>query len=108
MAGLLDRAQNDANSNAPVISALLDLGLVHLVEDPENPAQRKLDFGMLHAALQAYGPRVAAHSDSAAAGKSIWTPGTAAGGSTTPGGIWTPGASTSAGGERPKLIVPGR
>jgi hypothetical protein len=67
--------------------------------------------------MAAYGPRVTTASGElgvAASSGGIWTPGSAAGGS---GAIWTHGsgvpptagaAPSPPGGDKPKLIIPGR
>jgi hypothetical protein len=62
--------------------------------------------------LAEYGPRVTTASGQlgvAATKGEIWTPSSQGGGS-SPGGIWTPGSTppSSGGGDKPKLIIPGR
>jgi len=114
LAVILERYGNDAAGNEKVLLNLVDMGLLRLVANPERPEEVAIDPRVLEALMAEYGPRVTTASGqlgvSATQGE-IWTPGSAAGGGG--GGIWTPGAGPGAaapapGGEKPRLIIPGR
>ncbi|MEA2632804.1 MAG: hypothetical protein QOE66_3023, partial [Chloroflexota bacterium] len=80
----------------------------------EQPDDLVADPRPLQALLARYGPRVTTASGQlgvAATKGEIWTPGSSAGG----GAIWTPGSGPAGavpapapGGEKPRLIIPGR
>ena len=75
-----------------------------------TPTDMMLDSRRLQAVLMEYGPKVTTASGglgvSAAKGE-IWTPSGPAGGGSG-GGLWTPGGAAAPGGEKAKLIIPGR
>ena len=108
LAIILDRYREDRAASQALMSNLIDMGLVSLVPNPDNPDDLLLDSRRLQAVLMEYGPRVTTASGGlgvSAANPEIWTPGGASAGG---GGIWTPGSETAAaGGEKPKLILPG-
>jgi tetratricopeptide (TPR) repeat protein len=111
LAVLLDRYGPNENALRIVVSWLLEMGLLQMVPNPDEPGTVIMDSQPLHQLLQAYGPRVTTSTGllgvSATRG-GLWTPG----GPAEPGGgtgIWTPGSTTaSAENEetRPKLILP--
>jgi hypothetical protein len=114
LAVVLDRHGKDPEANEKVLVALVDMGLLRLVANRERPQEVTIDPRALYALLAEYGPRVTTASGqlgvSATRGE-IWTPGSETGGAG--GGIWTPGSSPGAaaaapGGEKPRLIIPGR
>jgi tetratricopeptide (TPR) repeat protein len=114
LAVVIERHKNDAAGNERVLLDLVEMGLVRLVAHPERPEEVAIDTRVLQALMAEYGPRVTTASGqlgvSAARGE-IWTPGSSAGGGG--GGIWTPGSGAAAsapapGGEKPRLIIPGR
>jgi hypothetical protein len=115
LAVVLDRYSHDAAGNEKVMMALVEMGLLRLVANPERPQEVAIDPRVLQALMAEYGPRVTTASGElgvAATRGEIWTPGSAAGGGAGGGGIWTPGSSPGAaapadGGERPRLIIPG-
>ena len=111
LAVLLDRYGPNENALRIVVSWLLEMGLLQMVPNPDEPGTVIMDSQPLHQLLQAYGPRVTTSTGllgvSATRG-GLWMPG----GPAEPGGgtgIWTPGSTTaSAENEetRPKLILP--
>jgi hypothetical protein len=118
LAVVLQRHGKDKVANEKVMMGLIDMGLIRLVARPEHPEEVLIDAQPLQALMATYGPRVTTASGEmglAAARGEIWTPGSEAGGS---GAIWTPGSGgppgagaarpAAAGGDKPKLIIPGR
>jgi hypothetical protein len=112
LAVVLDRYGEDHVASQAILMNLIEMGIVRLVPNPDNPEQVSLDTRGLQMILAEYGPRVTTASGQlgvSATKPEIWTPGAKTGGG---GGIWTPGASASAppaqGGDKPKLIIPGR
>ncbi len=114
LAMILDRYSQDRESSQALMGNLLDMGLVQLVPNPDNPDDVLLDSRRLQAVLTRYGPRVTTASGAlgvSAANPEIWTPGGSPAGGGGGGGLWTPGSSqpaSASGGEKPKLILPGR
>jgi tetratricopeptide (TPR) repeat protein len=124
LAVVLQRHGNDKVANEKVVMALIDMGLMRLVARAERPEEVFLDASPLQALMEAYGPRITTASGElgvAASRGQLWTPGSEPGGSG--GALWTPGSGSSAGssappaagaapappgGERPRLIIPGR
>src|SRR5262249_7470300 len=113
LAVVLDRHGRDPAANEKVVMALVEMGLIRLVAREESPEALMPAPRPLQALMTEYGPRVTTASGdlgvSAARGE-IWTPGSATGGGGT---IWTPGSGSSPapsvpGGEKSKLIIPGR
>jgi tetratricopeptide (TPR) repeat protein len=111
LAALLDRYRDSPENSELILSALLSMGLVHPVRDPEQPEQIFLDSRPLEALLARYGPRITTADGElgvSAARPAIWTPESEARG-TTPGGVWTPDQGTAgADPNKSKLIIPGR
>ena len=100
-----------------MIMGLIDLGLIRVVRNPQQPDQSQLDTRILEMLLQQYGPKIKTASGELGVSASkggIWTPGQSAAAPAGGGKIWTPGQSggsnpPQAGGESgPKLFVPGR
>src|SRR5262249_24741206 len=113
LAMVLDRTRDDRESASLVLTNLIEMGLVRTSPNPDDPGQILLDTRPLQSVLSQYGPKITTSTGrlgvSATQG-GLWTPG-----GTSPGGggaIWTPGsgaaASASPGSEKPKLIIPGR
>ncbi len=115
---ILEQTMNDRASSPIILSNLIEMGLVRMVANPDDPDDVMLDSRMLQAVLAEYGPRVTTASGDLGVSVSrggIWTPGSDAptGGATTPGGIWTPGSTAPPTDEpeqkpRPNLFIPGR
>jgi tetratricopeptide (TPR) repeat protein len=111
LAAVLERHGQDRVAHEKVVVSLVEMGLLRLVARPDKPEEVLLDVGPLQALMATYGPRVTTATGElgmAASRSAIWTPGSAAGGG---GGIWTPGsgaAPPTPGGDKPKLIIPGR
>jgi tetratricopeptide (TPR) repeat protein len=109
LAVVLDRYQEDPAANTLILTNLMEMGLVQMVPVPDRPEGVMLDSRRLMTLLTHYGPRVTTAAGDlgiAATKGEIWTPGGPS--SSGAGGIWTPGSASPAGGDRPKLIVPGR
>lgn len=111
LAVILDRYAGNAKATQAIMLNLVELGLVQVVPSPDKPSEFMLDTRPLQMLLAKYGPRVTTASGrlgvSATKGE-IWTPDQSTGGG---GGLWTPGSGsggTSDGGDKPKLIIPGR
>jgi hypothetical protein len=108
---MLDRYANDPAASQMLTLNLINMGLIELVSDPEDPNKAMLDTRPLQVLLSRYGPRVTTASGrlGGAPGKSaIWTPGAEPSGGGS-GGLWTPGADAKPappGGEK-KLIITG-
>ena len=110
LAVILERYAEDRSVSSTVMSNLMDMGLVRTAPNPDESGQMLLDTRPLQAVLGQYGPKITTASGrlgvSATQG-GVWTPGGSTGGGG--GTIWTPGGSTSQpGGDKPKLIIPGR
>lgn len=111
LAVLLERHRSADDAGTLVLTTLLQMGLVQASPNPDRPDQVLIDTRTLSAMLSKYGPRITTADGSLGVGTTtggIWTPESAA--SSSGGAIWTPGSpatSTNAGGDKPKLIVPG-
>jgi tetratricopeptide (TPR) repeat protein len=110
LAIVLERYDRDESALQIILMNLVELGLVRLSPNPDDPADVLVDSRPLMAVLAEFGPRVTTASGRlgvSAAKPEVWTPGSPGGGST--GGLWTPGSGTSSPpGDKPKLILPGR
>ena len=111
LAVVLERYAGNPEATQAVMLNLLEMGLVRLTPKPDNPSDYLLDSRPLQMLMAEYGPRVTTASGrlgvSATKGE-IWTPDQATGGG---GGLWTPGSGSGSapeGGDKPKLIIPGR
>lgn len=111
LAVVLERHREGEASMPYVLSHLVDMGLVRMIPHPDQPGQILLDSRPLQSVLAEYGPRITTAAGTLGVSASqggIWTPDAAAG-STSSGGIWTPGAPREpGGGDKPKIIIPGR
>ena len=111
LAIVLERYAQDPAANQIILMNLVEIGLVRLSPNPDNPEDILLDSRPLQAVLAEYGPRVTTSSGRlgvSATKPELWTPGGPASG---PGGaLWTPGggAGNQSPGDKPKLIIPGR
>ncbi|HEX8200294.1 MAG TPA: hypothetical protein VF590_07390, partial [Isosphaeraceae bacterium] len=110
LALVLERYQDNTTASSVILTNLIEMGLVEMVPVPDRPEGMMLDSRRLMALLAQFGPRVTTASGAlgiSATKGDIWTPGGPS--SSGSGGIWTPGAPAApAGGEKPKLIIPGR
>jgi hypothetical protein len=112
LAAVLDGAAQDPNANRVIMTNLINMGLIEVHPNPDDPRQPLLDARPLEMLMAEYGPRVTTASGQlgvAAAKGGLWTPGSSTGGGG--GGIWTPGSEhghASGAADKPKLIVPGR
>ena len=111
LAVIMDRYRDDRPSSQPLISNLVEMGLIQMVPHPDHPDQMMLDSRPLMALLGEYGPRISTASGElgvSASKPGIWTPGSGAG-ARGGGGLWTPSSGQGAPpeGER-KIIYPGR
>jgi len=109
LAALFERYSGNQEATSHLLLRLVNLGLVQVVADPNRPNQIVLDTRILEDYLGRYGPRVttvSGQSGHAATRGEIWTPDSGA--PRTP--IWTPGSASppNPGGEKPKIIIPGR
>jgi tetratricopeptide (TPR) repeat protein len=106
LSAVLDRHRANDKASSVIISRLLEMGLVMPISHPDRPNEIMLDTRPLQQLLSLYGPKVTTSSGylnvSATRGE-IWTPGTAAGGTS----IWTPGSDVGAGASaKSRIIVP--
>jgi hypothetical protein len=120
LAVMLDRYGEDQASNRRMMTGLVEMGLIRLVPRSEQSDEIVIDPRPLQALLAEYGPRVTTASGRlgvAAARGGIWTPGSEGGGAGSGGAIWTPGSGNAPsspsepgppGGEKSRLIIPGR
>jgi tetratricopeptide (TPR) repeat protein len=125
LAVILARYGDNPAANETVLWTLVQMGLVSIVPADREGKKAYIDPRPLQALMSRYGPRVTTASGQlgvSAAKDRIWTPGSATGGgggsgSGGSGAIWTPGSTTaptppggsgSGGGEKPKLVIPGR
>jgi tetratricopeptide (TPR) repeat protein len=111
LAIVLERYAQDPNANQVILMNLVELGLVRISPNPDNPEDILLDSRPLQAVLAEYGPRVTTASGRlgvSATKPDLWTPGGPASGAG--GALWTPGsaAGNQPPGDKPKLIIPGR
>ena len=111
---VLDRYQADPRGTQIVLMNLIEMGILELRPNPENPSEMHLDTSKLATLMSRYGPRVTTASGRlgvSATKPAIWTPGSAPGGGAG-GGLWTPGSAPAAASPPPpgpsKLILPGR
>lgn len=107
LAVVIERYQANEQASAMVTSRLIEMGLLHLVSQPDRPGEIMLDSRILQRLLSLYGPKVTTSSGylgvSATRGE-IWTPQTSAQGSA----IWTPASDREAAKSSEKrLILPG-
>ena len=111
LAVVLERYAQEPSANQVILMNLVEMGLVRLGPNPDDPQDVLLDSRPLQAVLAEYGPRVTTASGRlgvSATKPDLWTPGGPASGSG--GALWTPGsgAGTPPAGDKPKLILPGR
>jgi tetratricopeptide (TPR) repeat protein len=113
LAMILETYRGNNEATSAIFLRLINLGLVQVAPDPNNPDQVVLDTRTLEYYLNRFGPRVttaAGELGVAAARGEIWTPASGAGSAGGKGGaIWTPGsvpAPASASGKS-KIIIPG-
>ena len=108
LAVILERHGENPEANQMIMLNLMEMGLINVAPNPDRPDDILVDTRALQMLLTEYGPRVttaAGRLGVSATRGGIWTPGSETGG----GGIWTPGSGaggSSAGGEKPKLIIP--
>lgn len=111
LAANLDRYRQTEAVGEIVLQALMSMGLMQPVRDPDQPDQVYLDARVLESLLSRYGPRITTAGGElgvSAARNEIWTPETDAG-TQGSGGLWIPGSGASeAGPTQSKIIVPGR
>jgi len=111
LAVVLERHAQEPSSNQVILMNLVEMGLIRMGPNPDNPDDILLDSRPLQAVLAEYGPRVTTASGRlgvSATKPEVWTPGGPASGSG--GALWTPGsgAANPPAGDKPKLIFPGR
>ncbi len=111
LAVVLERYGQVPSAMQVVLTNLVELGLVRIVPNPDDPGDVLLDSRPLQSVMAEYGPRVTTASGRlgvSASKPDLWTPGGPAAG--PGGGLWTPGSDAGAqpGGDKPKLIIPGR
>jgi hypothetical protein len=111
LAIVLGRYAGNEEAKVVLTARLVEWGLLNVVPSADNPNQFHLDTRPLQQLLSTHGPKVSASSNyvgvSATKGD-IWTPQTAGGGSGS--AIWTPGSDSgeAAGGNKPRIILPGQ
>jgi hypothetical protein len=109
LAVVLGRYRGNEQAKLVLTAMLIQWGLLNVVPSADHPNEIQVDSRPLQNLMSMYGPKVTTSSGyvgvSATKGE-IWTPESAAGGSA----IWTPGdeAGAAAGGERPRIILPGQ
>ncbi len=111
LAVVLDRYAQEPAANQVLLLNLVEMGLIRMEPNPDNPADVLLDSRPLQSLMAEFGPRVTTASGRlgvSATKAEVWTPGGPASGGG--GALWTPGSGTPApgGGDKPKLIIPGR
>ena len=111
LAVVMERYGQDPQANQVILMNLVEMGLVRIEPNPDNPEDVLLDSRRLQAVVARYGPRVTTASGKlgvSATRPEVWTPGGPASGSG--GALWTPGSGSAAqpSGDKPKLILPGR
>jgi hypothetical protein len=110
LAIVMERYGQDPSASQVLLRNLVEMGLVRMSPNPDNPEDVLLDSRPLQAVLAEYGPRVTTASGRlgvSATKPDLWTPGGPASGSG--GALWTPGsAANQPPGDKPKLIIPGR
>ena len=109
---VLERHATDPTANQIILMNLIEMGLMRMGPNPDNPDDILLDSRPLQSVLAEYGPRVTTASGRlgvSATKNELWTPGgPSAGGG---GALWTPGSDAGAAspaGGKSKLILPGR
>jgi hypothetical protein len=114
LAVIMERYRDDPDANQTITMELIDMGLVQILPNPDEPGDILLDTRPLQSLMAEYGPRVTTSSGllgvSATRGN-LWTPGGPATAGSGAGALWTPGsdAGQPAPGEgKSKLIIPGR
>ena len=117
LAIVLERYGQDPAANQVLLMNLIEMGLIQVVPNPDNPKDVMVDSRTLQAVLAEYGPRVTTASGRlgvSATKPDLWTPGGPASGGGGGGALWTPGSgqpaapAAPAGGEKSRLILPGR
>ena len=121
LAIVLERYAGEPTANQVILMNLVEMGLVQMAPNPDNPNDVLLDSRPLQAVMGEFGPRVTTSSGRlgvSATRPDLWTPGSPAGGSGGGGGgLWTPGsgnpaarpaASPAGAPDQPRLILPGR
>jgi hypothetical protein len=111
LAVVMERYAHEPAANQVILMNLVEMGLVRLGPNPDDPQDILLDSRPLQSVLAEYGPKVTTASGRlgvSATKPDLWTPGGPASGSG--GALWTPGsnAGNSPVGEKSKLIIPGR
>ncbi len=111
LAVVLERYAQDPTANQVILMNLVELGLIRVEPNPDQPEDVLLDSRPLQAVLAEYGPRITTASGRlgvSATKPEVWTPGGPATGGG--GGLWTPGAGNPApaANQPSKLILPGR
>ena len=111
LAVVLERYAQEPSANQVILMNLVEMGLVRLGPNPDDPQDILLDSRPLQSVLAEYGPRVTTASGRlgvSATKPDLWTPGGPAAGSG--GALWTPGSAAGGppAGDKPKLIIPGR
>jgi tetratricopeptide (TPR) repeat protein len=108
LAVVLERYRDNERAGMVLTSRMLEMGLLRLGSSPDRPGELMLDPRPLQQLLSLYGPKVTTSSGylgvSATKGE-IWTPDSAAKGSST---IWTPGSDVGSTGDKPRIIVTGQ
>ena len=113
LAIVLERYAQEPAANQVILMNLVEMGLVQMVPNPDDPNDVLLDSRPLQAVMAEYGPRVTTSTGRlgvSATKPDLWTPGSPGSGSGG-GGVWTPGSGqtpAAPAGDRPKLILPGR
>ncbi len=118
LAIVLERYAGEPSANQVILMNLVEMGLVEMAPNPDNPNDVLLDSRPLQAVMAEFGPRVTTSSGRlgvSATKPDLWTPGGPSSSSNASGGggLWTPGstgaaASSASQGDKPKLILPGR
>ena len=111
LAVVLERYRENTVASQALMLSLLEMGLLRMAPNPDNPQEMMIDPRPLQMILSEFGPRVTTASGElgiSATKGALWTPGAETGGAA---GLWTPGsasAAASGGPDKPKLIIPGR
>ena len=112
LAVVLERYAQDPSANQVILMNLVEMGLVRMAPNPDNPEDILLDSRPLQAVLAEYGPRVTTASGRlgvSATKPDLWTPGgPAAGVRRRPLDPRLRAPGDPPGGDKPKLIIPGR
>ncbi len=112
LAVVLERYAQEPTANQVILLNLVEMGLIRMQPNPDNPDDVLLDSRPMQALLAEFGPKITTASGRlgvSATKPEVWTPGGP--GSGGGGALWTPGsgnAAPAAGAEKPKLIIPGR